>query len=519
MKKFYLTTAIDYANGTPHIGHAYEKILSDTIIRSRRMEGIDCHFLTGLDEHGQKVQEAAEGKGIAPLALCDAVAEDFQKLCRRLSVSYNDYVRTTELRHTRVVQQILQNLYDGGEIYRAQYRGLYSLRAERFVQEREMVDGHWPDDIGEPIDREETNYFFRLSNYQEWLIDFLKKNDDFIVPAFRQKQVLEFLREPLNDLCISRPKARLHWGIEIPFDPGYVTYVWFDALVNYISAVGYGTKDFSQNWPADLHVIGKDILVPAHAVYWPIILHAIGVEQPRQILAHGWWLAKGGAKMSKSLGNTVQPLDYVAIYGPDAFRYFVLREMVVGQDSDFTDEHFRARYTGDLANDLGNLLSRICHMVIHYCGGYIPIREVHLPEEEHLETMAAETILLVRSHCQGLEFSSALDAIFAFLRSINRYAEIRSPWKLAQIGDGPSRLILGTALATMAEALRIAAVLLLPMMPDVAGKILQQLGTLSPNDWLELAWSDLLAGRAVEKPVILFPRVEEDGNALPKVPG
>lgn len=513
VKNFYLTTAIDYANGSPHIGHAYEKVLADAIVRSRRMEGIPCHFLTGLDEHGQKVQETAERRGLAPQELCDSVALDFQNLCRRLSIGYDDYIRTTEQRHKTVVQNLLQQLHDAGEIYRAPYRGLYSTRAERFVQEREMVNGRWPDDIGEVVEVEETNYFFRLSRHREWLIAFLEKNKNFVVPAFRQRQVLEFLREPLNDLCISRPKVRLRWGIELPFDPDYVTYVWFDALVNYISAVGHGTEAFSQNWPADLHVIGKDILVPAHAVYWPIILHAVGMELPRQILAHGWWLAKGGEKMSKSLGNAVQPLDYAELYGPDAFRYFVLREMTLGQDSNFSHELFLARYRGDLANELGNLLSRLVHMVHRYCGGRFPAAGAAGEEERHLQNLAAETVRIARGFYGNLEFSSALESIFSLLKAANRYAELRAPWKLAREEGRTSEL--ARALATLGEALRIAAGLLIPAIPTAAETILQRIGAGPVADWRNLAWSDALAGAEVGDEVILFPRVEEEDALSP----
>lgn len=513
VKNFYLTTAIDYANGSPHIGHAYEKVLADAIIRSRRMEGVNCHFLTGLDEHGQKVQETATQRGMAPQDLCDLVAQDFQKLCSRLSIAYDDYVRTTQLRHRTVVQSMLLRLHAAGEIYKAPYRGLYSTRAERFVLERERVDGKWPDDIGDVVELEEENYFFKLSRYQGWLVEFLQKNVNFIIPSFRQRQVVEFLKEPLNDLCISRPKARLRWGIELPFDAGYVTYVWFDALVNYISAVGYGREDFFRNWPADLHVIGKDILVPAHAVYWPIILHAAGVELPKQILAHGWWLAKGGEKMSKSLGNVVKPLDYIDLYGPDAFRYFVLREMAVGQDSNFSHELFTARYQGDLANDLGNLLSRLVHMVRCYADGRFPTAWPAGPEELQLQNRATETIRLVRAFYQSLEFSSALGEIFSLLQETNRYAERRAPWKLAKRASCEREL--ETALASMGEALRIAAILLTPAIPTAAQEILRQLGLPAVSNWLDLAWSNALDGKVVGEGTILFPRVEEAGALSP----
>ena len=349
MKTFTLTTAIDYANGSPHIGHAYEKVLSDVICRHRRLQGDEVYFLTGLDEHGQKVQQSARKQGVEPQAFCDKVAEEFQRLCAVMLISNDDFIRTTEPRHKDVVRAILQKLHDQGEIYQAEYSGYYSPRQEQFLQEKDKVDGRWPEIFGEVVEITEKNYFFKLSAYQDWLIDFLKTQEDFIFPRFRQKQVLEFLKEPLNDLCISRPKERLEWGIPLPFDEDYVTYVWFDALTNYISAPGYGTDKFETRWPADFHVIGKDILVPPHAVYWPIMLKASGVELPRHLLVHGWWNLSG-QKMSKSAGNIVNPFELAEKFGPDALRYFFIREMTVGQDSDFTVEQFLTRYTDDLGN-------------------------------------------------------------------------------------------------------------------------------------------------------------------------
>ncbi|MDR0444844.1 MAG: class I tRNA ligase family protein [Puniceicoccales bacterium] len=324
MKHFYITTAIDYANGKPHMGHAYEKILADVVARYRRLCGQQVHFLTGLDEHGQKVQQTAEKEGIAPQQLCDRVADDFQDMCRLLHISHNDYVRTTEERHQVVVRDVLQKLFEKGDIYLAEYHGSYSPRSEQFLQEKDKVDGKWPEEFGEIIEISEKNYFFRLSKYRSWLVTYIEEHPDFIFPHFRTKQVLEFLKAEVNDLCISRPKERLAWGIPLPFDERYVTYVWFDALLNYVSAVGYGKEDFSLYWPVDFHVIGKDILAPAHAVYWPCMLRAMGIEMPKTLLVHGWWLVSG-EKMSKSVGNIIQPLDYVRYYGADAFRYFVMR--------------------------------------------------------------------------------------------------------------------------------------------------------------------------------------------------
>jgi len=377
-KAFYLTTAIDYANGSPHLGHAYEKILADVIARTKRLNGESTHFVTGLDEHGQKVQQGAESERVLPQERCDRIAKEFKNLLIELSISNDDYIRTTETRHKNVVSTLLQDLFDRGEIYQAEYQGFYSTRAEQFLQEKDKLNGEWPEIYGDVTQITESNYFFRLSNYQDWLIEYLKNEKDFIVPNFRLNQVLEFLKEPLNDLCISRPKDRLEWGIPLPFDENYVTYVWFDALVNYVSAAGYGHDDFMNLWPADLHVIGKDILAPPHAVYWPIMLKACGLPLPKQILAHGWWMSSG-EKMSKSTGEVVDPLSLVEQRGVDAFRYFVMREMTVGQDADFSLERFESRYKTDLGNDLGNLLSRLFHMTATYENSIVP--KVELNEE------------------------------------------------------------------------------------------------------------------------------------------
>ncbi|MEM8549283.1 MAG: methionine--tRNA ligase [Verrucomicrobiota bacterium] len=509
MKTFTLTTAIDYANGSPHIGHAYEKVLTDVIARHHRMLGEEVYFLTGLDEHGQKVQMTAKREGIEPQAFCDRVAVEFQRLCEVLLVSNSDFIRTTEPRHKTVVADILQQLYDKGEIYLAEYSGFYSPRQEQFLQEKDKVDGKWPELFGEVIEITEQNYFFKLSQYQDWLIDFLKQNEDFIYPRFRQKQVLEFLKEPLNDLSISRPVERLEWGIPLPFDSGYVTYVWFDALVNYISAPGYGTDAFAQRWPADFHVIGKDILVPPHAVYWPIMLHAAGIALPKHLLVHGWWNLSG-QKMSKSAGNIVDPFELSQTYGPDALRYFFIREMTVGQDSDFTHEQFLTRYTDDLGNDLGNLLSRLLNMGGRYCEGKVPAATVDEEPEQDLRKLWEATHPEAREKFDAFEFHRGLDKAFAFIRAINRYAEIRAPWKLAKSDDPSDRAKLETALAVMAEGLRLASVLLTPIMPGVSAKVLGLLGLQTATLYNgNLTWDDRLAGKTLGEKTILFPRPQD----------
>lgn len=502
MNKFFITTAIDYANGVPHLGHAYEKVLTDVVARFRRLMGDDVYFLTGLDEHGQKVQQSARARGIEPQVLCDEAAAAFQSLCRDLEISNDDYIRTTEERHQSVVRQILQQLRDDGLIYKAEYQGYYSPRQEQFLQEKDKVDGAWPAIFGEVIELTESNYFFKLQQYQDWLVGYLKEHPEFVVPAYRLKDVLSFLKEPLNDLCISRPRERLEWGIPLPFDEQYVTYVWFDALLNYYSAVAH--KDGV--WPASYHVIGKDILVPPHAVYWPIMLHAAGLPLPKSILVHGWWL-RSGQKMSKSTGEVVNPLDLVDLYGADAFRYFVMREMSVGQDSDFSVELYLSRYNSDLANDLGNLVNRILNMTHRYCDAKVP--EVTGagaidPELRELWSRTRDDVLQLN---EELQFHTGLDRTFNFVRAINRFTEQRAPWKLAKSESAADQQALRTTLATMAEALRLAATLLAPVMPSTTQRVLDLLGSKPTGAWQDqLQWGSTLAGATVGETAILFPR-------------
>ncbi|MDR1907136.1 MAG: methionine--tRNA ligase [Puniceicoccales bacterium] len=509
MKKFYLTTAIDYANGHPHIGHAYEKILADVICRTKRLLGCNVHFLTGLDEHGQKVEQTAKGRGISPQALCDSVAQEFIDMCALLHISYDDYIRTTQPRHKTIVRDILQKLFDKGDIYKAEYTGFYSTRVERFLQEKDKVDGIWPEpEFGQVAEITETNYFFKLNPHKQWLIDYITAHEDFIFPKFRAKQVLEFLKEDINDLCISRPKNRLSWGIELPFDPEYVTYVWFDALINYISAVDYGTEKFSEFWPVDYHVIGKDILVPAHTVYWPIMLHALDMPMPKTFLAHGWWLCSG-EKMSKSIGNVVDPLDYAKQFGADAFRYFVIREMNVGQDSDFSHELFVSRYNNDLGNDLGNLVSRNINMLQRYCGGVIPeITELEAPEMEiaNLWSQIHGKVLEAYDH---LQFHTALEDVFTFIGAINKFLEIRAPWKLAKSDDPKEQARLRTTLAVSSEAIRLAATILAPILPITSQQILEifQIKEIAWGKQLDWNGYNSINKSLTKESIILFPKI------------
>jgi methionyl-tRNA synthetase len=507
MKKvYYLTTAIDYANGSPHLGHAYEKILTDVISRTKKLNGLKTHFVTGLDEHGQKVQQGAESEKITPQARCDAIAKEFSDLLEKLNISNDDYIRTTEKRHKEVVSEILQDLYDRGEIYQAEYSGFYSMRAEQFLQEKDKVNGEWPDIYGEVTEITESNYFFKLSNYQDWLIEYLNNHDDFIVPNFRKNQVLEFLKEPLNDLCISRPIDRLNWGIPLPFDENYVTYVWFDALVNYVSAVDYGKERFTNFWPADLHVIGKDILAPPHAVYWPIMLKAANIPLPKQILAHGWWMSSG-EKMSKSTGEVVDPLSLVEQKGVDAFRYFVMREMTVGQDADFSIERFESRYKTDLGNDLGNLVSRLFHMTATYEKGVVPVVEINEEYEQKIRGIFDETKIKVIESFNNYQFNQGLEQLFFFIRSINKYADERKPWKLAKSDDAEDIKKLKTCLGVMIESLRLAIQMLAPVMPGIHEKVNDLMGLKPCEDWgNDLIWDCRLKGKSLGEKPILFPR-------------
>jgi len=514
MKSFYLTTAIDYVNGSPHLGHAYEKVLSDVVCRFRRLMGDQVHFLTGVDEHGQKVQMSARKKGVAPQQFCDETSQEFRNLCVKLEISNTDFIRTTEERHKAVVRELLQRLFDKGEIYRAEYKGFYSTRQEQFLQEKDRLpDGSWPEIFGEVTEITESNYFFKLRSYQEWLVSYLQEHENFVFPRYRQKQVLEFLKEPLNDLCISRPRERLEWGIPLPFDDKYVTYVWFDALINYISAIWKDGAPDPQYWPVDFHVIGKDILVPPHAVYWPIMLKACGIEPPKALLAHGWWL-QSGAKMSKSTGTAVNPLDLVSQFGADSFRYFLIREMNVGQDSDFSVEQFMIRYNSDLANDLGNLVNRTLNMTNRFAAGTIPAMEVVEAPEQELLDLWEKTRTEFLPLCEGFQFHTALERTFTFVKAINAYIEKRAPWKLGKSADAADQARLRTSLAYMAESLRLASTFIQPVMPATTVKIHEALGYTPGAVWKdEHAWGGRLAGCKVQQGLVLFPRPQPAAGA------
>jgi methionyl-tRNA synthetase len=507
---FYITTPIYYVNDKPHIGHAYTTILADVLARYHRLLGVPTFFLTGTDEHGQKVQRAAEKAGLTPQQQADRTVVNFQELWKRLGITHDDFIRTTEPRHKLVVQAMLQSLYDRGEIYRAEYDGLYDVTSETFITEKDLPEGKRLEDLPNIVRIKEANYFFRMSKYQQWLIDYINEHPKFIQPDHRRNETLGFLRKPLQDLCISRPKSRLAWGIDLPFDKDYVCYVWFDALVNYISAAGYLSDEakFAKWWPVTYHLIGKDILT-THTVYWPTMLKACGVEMPGTVFAHGWWLM-GDAKMSKSLGNVVNPMEMIERYGVDAFRYFLIAEMVLGQDASFTEEAFVRRYNADLANDLGNLLSRVLNMVTRYCEGRLPEpppRALEGAEEKELWAIVQGAVAAMEKAIEGMRLDHGLGQVLAAVKAINRYLELKQPWTLAKQEDlSPLRITLYTA----AESLRVASALLYPVMPEKVGQLRAALGLQGTNPRLEdlTTWGGLAPGAQVTPALSLFPRIQ-----------
>ena len=500
MKNFYLTTPIYYVNDKPHIGHAYTTILADVIARFHRNAGDKVLFLTGLDEHGQKVQQAAKDRNIKPKEHCDDMAPSFLDLWEKLHINYDDFIRTTEKRHETVVKNILQKVYDSGDIYEDVYEGLYSVSEERFITDKEAESGEFRD-----IKKlKEKNYFFKMSNYQERLIDYIKSNPKFIQPEHRKNEVLGFLNQPLADLCISRPKTRLNWGIDLPFDSSYVTYVWFDALINYITAPGFNTnnKKFDSYWPADYHLIGKDILT-THAVYWPTMLMSAELPLPKNIFAHGWWLS-GESKMSKSLGNVVDPLDLIEEYGVDPVRYYLMREMVLGHDACFSLESFIKCYNSDLANDFGNLLSRVTNLLKKFFDSRIPLGEDQSIRGKAIKDGGIYAIERVWKLIQDMRVNDAIEEILKYIRSVNKYMEDMAPWKLVKTDINKA----GEVLYNASEALRISSNLLKPIMPKRTLSVLKTLNAEKSN----LEWGELNSGNKIKEHNQLFPRIDLKKN-------
>jgi methionyl-tRNA synthetase len=510
---FFITTAIDYTNSAPHTGHAYEKILADVIARYHRLKGEEVFFLTGVDQHGQKVQRSAEREGVPPEQFVAGVTEQFIALWDKLDVRYDAWAATTDPLHKKCVQGMLQRLFDEGKIYKDKQAGYYSVRQEQFLTDKERgPDGEFGREWGEVEFREEENYYFKLSELKEWLLQFLRLHPNFVSPSFRQTELVNAVEKLAGDLCISRPKSRLSWGIELPFDRDYVNYVWFDALSNYISFIGYDPSrsaisdqpsTFLEKWPA-LHVIGKDIMVPAHGIYWPIMLHALGFpdDQMPALLVHGWWNISG-AKMSKSLGNVVDPDVLIEKYGAEALRYYLMSDIVTGKDADFSEQRLIERYNSDLANNLGNLLNRTLNMAHRYRGGKISGR-------------GQGTIPQVSAYCAEMEQSplhAALERVNAFVVSCNQKIEVKQPWTLAKSDSRAEEL--DSLLYQLTESLRIIGVLISPVLPKAAHGIFDQLNwkmELSGKEErfrLEDAkWGGLPDGHVVGKPVPLFPRIE-----------
>ncbi|MCX8087899.1 MAG: methionine--tRNA ligase [Meiothermus ruber] len=502
-KVFYETAAIDYANAAPHIGHVYEKIICDFLARFHRLDGYDTNFVTGTDEHGEKIARAAKNAGQEPQAFVDYVSEQlFQPAYQRLLISYDDYIRTTSERHKRYVQEILRKVYEAGDIYYAEYEGLYSVGSERFVTEKELVNGILPGDSEPPILRKEANYFFRMEKYRPWLLEYLAEHPDLIQPQAYRNEVLEMLKEPIGDLSISRPKDRVPWGIPIPWDENHVTYVWFDALLAYVSSLA-SRGLFEKYWPFAWHVIGKDILKP-HAVFWPTMLKSAGLPIYKRLVVHGHILAMDGRKMGKSLGNAIDPLALLDKFGVDAVHYALLRDTTLGSDSPFGEEVVAQRLNSDLANDLGNLLSRVRTMLLKYCEGIVPAASS--PESE-IARAGVALANKVRKEVDALRIHLALEEVLQYVRSLNKFINDTKPWELAR--DPGKKKELEDVLYTAVEGLRIASVLLEPALPTKARELRAALGLGDYTIEQTETWGFSPAGtRIPEEAPILFPKLE-----------
>jgi methionyl-tRNA synthetase len=513
MSRFYITTPIYYINAEPHLGHAYTTIVADAIARSRRLLGDDVFFLTGTDEHGQKVERAAKKAGKAPRDFADNMAVKYRELFAQLNISNDDFIRTTEDRHIRASQEIWRRVRDRGYLYKATYEGWYCTVDELFVPETQLVDGRLCPTCGNPVERlSEESYFFKLSEFQQPLLEHYRAQPEFVTPEIRRNEMLAFISAGLRDLSVSRTSFK--WGIPVPDDPAHVMYVWFDALTNYITAAGFPADParFGHYWPADIHLMGKEI-VRQHAVYWPAFLMAADLPLPRRVIGHGWWLMNE-AKMSKSLGNVVRPQGYVERFGVDPLRYFVMREMVVGQDASFADETFLTRYNADLANDLGNVVSRVTTMIQRYCDGMVP--EARAGADVELTAAVSRTVREVAECARRVDFSTGLRAIWDLISILNKFIVTREPWALAKKPD--ARPMLEQTLYDAADTLRVIAALVEPVMPATAERIRRMLNVESEG-WSGLRPGTLPAGRRLGTIEPLFPRMEQTVEELRAMAG